>query len=176
MQHDNTNDNATQLSFPVKPGDWVADTSERVAKVKDVWRDQGNILVNLILFNNDGIKTGRESPILDGPRTFEPACPYADWHRIPKPSFPITLQWVPNGTGKLIAKHYAGDPLPNREWTPPKRKVKPSYRNFDPDIESKARLIAAQEMRDMARQLGVPALIDRAVALENEAAFLKKGS
>lgn len=119
--------------FPFKPGDWVANASGRVAKVKGVWEgDPGEVLLDLWMYSRRGERTGRESSACGGPRTFEPACTADWWHRIPEPSFPLREKWVPDGKGKLVARLFTGDPLPPANWTPPKRKARPIKIPDDP--------------------------------------------
>lgn len=111
----------TDAPLPFRPGDWVTDENDRIAKVKSVWRAGGEVLLDLWLHTHGGIKTGRETPAMGGPKTFEPACPADGWSRVAKPSFPIRLQWVTNDQGQRIARYYAGDPLPPANWTPKPR-------------------------------------------------------
>jgi hypothetical protein len=168
----------TDEVFPVKPGDWLVNEGERVAQVKAVYQFDGEILVDLYLYNNYGEKTGRESPILGGPRTYEPCCPFVDWSRIAKPEFPITLKAIPIGDGKFTYRYYAGERLPNRAWIKPVRKAKVArpltMRNFDPELEARSRVLAAQMLRDAARKHNTPALLAEAERLEAEAKSLRQ--
>lgn len=165
-------------SFPVKPGDWVERVGNggAVAKVRAVyWGVDNEVLVDLKMHDLNGNALDRQSPAMGGPRTFEPACEFTGhWQRISEPKFPIRLMWIPNGKGTMTAVHVSGgDPLPNRTWLPRKRKTKarvaPILGNYDPRGEAAGLRLAAQELRDMARQTGVAALIERAKVLEKQA-------
>lgn len=161
--------------FSVKPGDWVVSRCDtgRVAKVRQVYRYHDTVYVDLTLISRSGEKIGRESPPMGGPRTFEPACPYADWQRIEAPEFPIMLKWVPGpDSTKHAAYHHDGKVLADREWTRPIRKgLGGSGRagNFDPEMEAAALRRAAQELRDAARAQQGTSLMDRAARLERQA-------
>jgi hypothetical protein len=90
------------LPLPCRPGDWVQDKSNaRIAQVRSVYRDSsdGEVLVDLWLYDHDGNKLGRVSPSEGGPRTYEPACPYKYWGRVKKPTFPVhrKLETLPDG-------------------------------------------------------------------------------
>ena len=160
-------------TFPVKPGDWVGSRASRVAKVRRVYRYEGVVLCDLVLFSNKGERTGRESPAMGGPKKFEPACPYAGvWFRITQPVFPLRFVWEPTENGTKIARIFLPARLPERKWTPPARRSA-SVRNFDPELEAKARIMAAQELRDAARAHNAPALTERAIVLENEASAMR---
>lgn len=102
--------------FPVKPRDWVADSSGRIAQVKDVCFFEGEILLDLWMYSRDGDKLGRTSPVERGPRTYEPMCSWAGWFRIDEPSFPLDLEWVTGEDGKRMAEWGVGPKLPSREW------------------------------------------------------------
>lgn len=175
------NQNATVQTLPAKPGDWVVAKHDlgRVAKVKDVYRDEHGVAVDLVLYARSGDVIGRESPAMGGPRTFEPSLNYEDWERIDDPKFPIELRWIPDKedpTRNVAAYATRGKRLPDLEWTRPVRKSKtvrarkPST-DFNPEMEAAARRMAAQELRDMFRsKIGSPdALVKRAEELERGA-------
>lgn len=110
------------LPYPFKPGDWVAGIGDhrRLAKVKDVSRDEGGaVLLDLWLYRLDGTRIGRETPALGGPRTFEPCCDAAGWERIARPDFPISVKWVESETTGRVARYHAGPALPPANWTRP---------------------------------------------------------
>jgi len=170
--------------FPVKPGDWLASNGDdtRVAHVKDVFADRSGIAVNLVLYDVNGERIGRQSPICGGPRTYEPACDFAYWHRINAPHFPLQMKWMPDtdhhGEPVFIAKYDTGPALPNRQWIRPIRISRrlPSLtlptNNVEIEIASLRR--AAQEIRDLSRKHNMPEMIARAVELEKEADALSQ--
>lgn len=167
--------------YPCKPGDWLVSKSnaQRVAKVKAVYSDgldRGRVVVDLYLYSINGDRTPRASPSMGGPRTFEPACDYDNWHRIEEPSWPIRLVWVTGEDGRRTADWSGREkPLPDIRWTPPRRKPrqpKPAMApggNLDAELEARSRRMAAEILRDKARELGLPALKDDAEKLEREA-------
>lgn len=167
------------LTLPVKPGDWVASHNNAgyVAKVKNVVRYKDEVLVDLILFSRTGERIGRESPAMGGPRTYEPSCDYANWHRISKPEFPITLKWIPTEDGRVTgAYHHGAQQLPDRAWVRPMPRAAGGIAktsNFNPEMEAAALRRAAQEMRDAARNPSGPSLTERAANLEQQAANLR---
>jgi hypothetical protein len=112
------------MGLPFKPGDWVADTNERVARVRDVYFGNPNeVLLDLVLYEFDGTKLGRVSPACGGPRSFEPACPGEDWKRVKRPNFPMVPRWVPvPGSDYSVCRYHAGDRLPALDWTPTRRR------------------------------------------------------
>ena len=107
----------TQDILPFRPSDWVVNSAERVAQVKRVYRDGVEVLLDLVLYDKDGNRTGRESPACGGPRTFEPACDASGWERIERPSFPLEVHYVPVGD-KQVLKLWAGKRLPPAEYRP----------------------------------------------------------
>jgi len=166
-------------TYPVKPGDWVASRHDPscVARVRDVGFDPvaQEAVVDLVLYARDGRKIGRESPVMGGPRSYEPACSYSNWRRISKPGFPLSLEWVDNGDGTRHAGYASGNTLPDREWRRPQAALpaaRPTHMarpNYDPESEAAGRRLAAQELREAARLHGVPSLADKAEELEREA-------
>ncbi len=148
-------------TFPVKPGDWISTESGRVAKVKGIYRVGGALCVDLWIYGDKGERIGRESPVCGGPRTFEPACDWEGWFRIDEPAFPVRFKWVPDGKGKVTAQKVAGKRLPDRAWLRPVRRPQAvpaaapvQSTNLDAMTQARARRIAAEEMRDVARTLG----------------------
>lgn len=145
----------SEAPLPFKPGDWAVDGSERVAKVKSVWREEGSgdVLLNLILYDWTGEKVGRESPVEGGPRSYEPACDASRWQRIGQPTFPIHVKWVDRGDGRRVAQMWAGDRLPPANYVPKPRRSRMSaltddrYRRALKDIaagHNDPRALAAQ--------------------------------
>ena len=167
----------TETTFPVKPGDWVADRNDpgRVAKVRSVHRFGSEVVVDLVLFARSGIRIGRESPALGGPKTFEPACSYEFWRRIEEPSFPIRLMWVPQKDGSYRSMYtHDGRNLEDRKWAGPSKKRAPMGKNLDLDAETAALRRAAQELRDATRNPDVAEMRKRAEVLEEQAAALSR--
>jgi hypothetical protein len=117
--------------FPFKPGDWVQDGCDRIAKIKDVWEDRGQVLLDLVMFDHSGDKLGRVSPVMGGPRTFEPACSAQGWERIAKPDFPIVMTWRDNGNGTVSPRMWGGDRLPPANWKKRQRKTAVVVRSDD---------------------------------------------
>lgn len=73
-------------------GQWVARRDESqplFGIVRDVYTCDGDLLIDIIVYDLKGNKVGRKSPALDGPTGFEPACPAKNYRAIVKPSFPI---------------------------------------------------------------------------------------
>lgn len=81
-------------------GDWVAQFDcnpqrPRIAKVRDEYADpidKSQRLVDLVLYEHNGTRIGRESPACGGPRGFEPACPASRWTPIEEPDFPYLAE------------------------------------------------------------------------------------
>ncbi len=172
------------VTLPVRPKDWISNEAGRVAMVKAVDVIDGKVVVDLWLYDDRGRRTGRESPVCGGPRTFEPSCDWIGWHRIDKPTFPVPIKWVPNDEGGVTAAKVAGKRMPDREWVRPgiarvRRsavRVPTPSGNLDPVLQATALRIAAQEMRDVARKLGEGEVTDeiriRVKGLEAEADLL----
>lgn len=114
--------------LPFKPGDWVASRGDhdRIARVRSVYRLDGEVCLDLVMYSPKGDRIGRESPALGGPRTFEPCCASDHWDRISDPRFPIPMMWVPDGDGRKVLRRVAGKVLPPAEYVPKPRKS--SYR------------------------------------------------
>lgn len=108
--------------LPFRPRDWVDCGSGSVGKVKRVYRCNGEVLLDIVLYDRKGNLLGRSSPAEGGPRGFEPACPAEHFRRIAEPSFPLQLRWVPTERGSKVAEWHAGKALPPANWTPPKRR------------------------------------------------------
>jgi hypothetical protein len=81
---------------PLRKGDWVIDHPDRadyhpsLGKVKDVYFLGGEWLIDVVLYDPDGRRIGRESPAGGGPRGFEPAISASFFQRMRKPQFPMT--------------------------------------------------------------------------------------
>lgn len=166
--------------YPCKPGDWLVSKSnaQRVAKVKAVYADsldRGRVVVDLYLYSVRGDRIPRASPVEGGPRTFEPACDYDNWHRIEEPAWPISLVWKTDGEGRRVADWSGNErPLPDIRWSPRKRRPRQArmprvVANLDAELEARARRMAAEILRDKARDLTIPVLKEEAEKLEREA-------
>jgi hypothetical protein len=191
-----TPDEFEEDHYPLRAGDWLVRGSENrhIAQVKAIHLDlhgeggKREFLVDLWLYDTNGYRIGRESPnepftigdkTYRGPRTYEPSMPLGDdWRRIEKPEFPLKREWIsypdPKKPGWSI--HTSEYPVKPRPWGNYGRRVKKpapvvavSKPNFDPELEKRARLMAAQLLRDAARETGVEALKVRAAELEKEA-------
>jgi len=46
-------------------------------------------MFDLVLYDRDGTKVGRKSPVGTGPKNFEPCCNQADWREVKEPQFPL---------------------------------------------------------------------------------------
>lgn len=146
------------MGLPFKPSDWVSDDADRIARVRSVYEaSPGEILLDLVIFDRDGNRLGRVSPVMGGPRTFEPACSSERWHRVKKPTFPLQLQWVGEGTRRR-ARFWAGDRLPPTDWTPRKRRAR--MQPLSDDRLRKALKQIADGHND-ARQLAKDTLLGR---------------
>ncbi len=172
---------ATAEVYPVKAGDWVVSrySDDKVAKVRSVYMHGADVLVDLVLFARDGRTIGRSSPVMGGPRKFEPACDYKDWQRISEPSFPLKLLWVDQEDGRRRARYEPAvlvvpdrtEPARNRlRRRSPPAEIKSL--NMDAQTEAAKLRFAAQELRDAAREHGVPKMIGRAEEMEAEAEAL----
>ena len=169
-------DSYNSSTYPVKPGDWLKSKfSHKIAKVKNVYRDGDDVLVDLVLYDGSGVRIGRESPSFGGPRSFEPACNYRDWHRIAKPAFTLDIERGDDGSA---SEEISVKALPERQWIRPARLRRvarmPRVRNFDPRIEAEARRLAARQLRDIARELGYSELAQRAATLDAEADAIQR--
>ncbi len=108
--------------LPFKPGDWVWD-GQRAAQVKAVSRDRDEVVLDLYLYGDSGLRLGRQSPALGGPRSFEPCCSSEHWERITEPRWPISYAWVPDGNGHVVSQKVSGaEKLPPANYVPRKRK------------------------------------------------------
>jgi hypothetical protein len=131
--------------LPFRPGDWVATCGDhqRIARVKDVSRSGGDVLLDLVLYGRDGRRIGRESPALGGPRGHEPACDASGWERIATPEFPVALVWRTLEDGRQVAGFRAADTLPPANWTPRQSRKRPATRpDGDPRLREALRAIA----------------------------------
>lgn len=129
--------------FPYKPGDWVADKSDNIAKVKDVYESEGEILLDLYIYDREGNKLGRISPVMGGPKKYEPACSSEGWERIKEPNFPIALKWVTEPDGKRSARYYAGERLPALQWQRKPKNTKAPAMKEDSRLKMALEAIAA---------------------------------
>ena len=178
----------TDTPLPVLKGDWIETKNEplRIGRVRDSYWDtsaprEGDVkcFVDVTLYGYGGERIGRESPVLGGPRTYEPYLDYSEWKRVEKPAFPVEMRWMPSENGGSVARYATlADDLGDRTTAPRPRKAKvPSVRrrpvppnsDFDPELEVRARRMAAQELRDLNGSVRNPELVDKAEALEAEA-------
>jgi hypothetical protein len=169
-------------ALPLRGGCWVASgegTSITVARVKACYRSQGEILLDLYIYDRDGNNLGRTSPVMGGPRSFEPCCAFEGWRRIEEPAFPLRSAWIPSpGDPSRKTMGYGGIKtipfgryLPRKPSPPPVAKVA-SASDYNPELEASARRMSAQELRDVAKSLPAESrvqLLDRATRLEAEA-------
>lgn len=154
----------TDEPYPFKPGDWVVDEGERVAKVKGVSRFNGDVYLDLYIYADDGRRIGRQSPAMGGPKTYEPCCSAEGWSRLKgEPDWPINVKWVPNSRGGVEARKWAGYRNPNpANYVPRKRAAYRFQRTLDPSNERlrKALLDIANGHNDARRRakdaLGLP--------------------
>lgn len=187
--------------LPVVQGDWVASAlgqEFRVAKVVQSYLDsEGYVLVDLALYDSQGVKIGRESPPMGGPTGYEPACSFTNWRRIAKPEFPIEREEIKtplfneDGSPRLDEQgrqwhHYDYSYHPgvkakservkprkqSRDYASPRTRVlvipaEPA--NLQEDIEATSLRRSAQELREQGRRIGG----DTAVALNRRAAELE---
>lgn len=140
------------LPLPCRPGDWLQDKLKaRIAQVRSVYRDSsdGEVLVDLWLYDHDGNKLGRVSPHEGGPRTYEPACPYQYWGRVKKPTFPVhrKLEALPDG-----------EFLPRSKKTAAVHLLKDASQNDSASI-ALAHKIAADELADTIRVKGLDGVV-----------------
>jgi hypothetical protein len=170
--------------FPVRDGNWLARGQApniEIAKIRTIYREDDQFIVDLLFYDNEGNRLGRISPnepfeidgkIYHGPRSFEPCCSLEGWYRIKKPEFPLTPIWVTGNDGWRRMSY----PIIKRDWgNYSKRKqgiteitVANMTVNYDPELERRARRYAAEILRDIARETGIEALRERANQLENE--------
>lgn len=110
--------------LPFKPGDWVVDSSERVALVKSVYRDGSEVFFDLYIYSDNGERLGRTSPVLGGPRAYEPYCSTAHWSRLEgQPDWPIRVKSIPTGDGRVTLARWAGNRNPKpANYIPRKRR------------------------------------------------------
>lgn len=88
------------------PGDWVVSSEfQRVAKVQQAYQDSNGsgVLLDLVFYNRDGKRIGRESPAMGGPKKYEPACAAEHWLHIERPDFDI-LPTYGSLEGRVITK------------------------------------------------------------------------
>jgi hypothetical protein len=184
---------AADAALPVGRGDWVATRpglAFQVGRVRDCYASPdgsggSEVLVDVVLYDTDGNSVGRTSPAMGGPRGFEPAVPYGQWRRIEKPAFPIERKadnaYGEDSEGKPTVRlgfshHPSVTTKPERVAGLARQAKAPTVRaartsDYDPASEAAARRLAAQELRDVARNApgASDALKARAAELEAEA-------
>lgn len=75
----------------MKKGDWLFDGGNQIGRAKsDVYEVCGRMLIDVVLYDRDGTRIGRQSPAEGGPRHFEPALDPSEWTVIEKPRFPLS--------------------------------------------------------------------------------------
>lgn len=86
----------TEQKAPFDKLQWVVepagiDGRPQIAKVRDCYWDDicKEWVADLIFYSPDGVRVGRESPAMGGPKSFEPAVPVSKWRRIMRPKFPL---------------------------------------------------------------------------------------
>jgi hypothetical protein len=174
-----------ETPLPVAAGDWVATIDGltfEIGKVKSSYRFEGQVLIDLVLYDVAGNRVGRTSPAMGGPRTFEPAMLYTGvFRRIEPPRFPIarTMRGKPTdraGWNQIVYDHHPSV-VDKAERRTALKRSRPSNggrrpSDYDPELERAALRRAAQEMRDLARRQSgdaAQALKARAAELETEA-------
>ena len=78
--------------LPVHNADWLVTTDgSEIVKVKSVYSMDGQVYMDIYLYDHHGVRLPRRSPVMGGPRTFEPSIEFhADqWLRVAKPKFPL---------------------------------------------------------------------------------------
>lgn len=176
--------------LPVVKGDWVESREyhPRVGKVVDSYWTTGPdgvpaCMVDIAVFALSGNRVGRESPAEGGPKTYEPWLAYSDWFRIAKPVFPLKVTWSDEaGTtggpeGRFVTDATrVGDRVRSLRQRvksyAPRRLPKPANSDYDPELEIRTRRMAAQQLRDINRLTPLPSLLEKAEALEAEAAAI----
>jgi hypothetical protein len=180
------------LHVPYSKGDWLETTGDahlQIAQVRKAYwyrnsSGEVKLYADLWIYNYNGDRIGRESPALDGPRTYEPHCDLEEFQRIQEPEFPIGLhRYDTSETSYTYRYQTKAKVLGPRK---PRKKTKvhqpiakvvivESTNNFDPQAEARALRIAAENLRDAARSLSTEArapVIEKAENLERQAAAL----
>lgn len=179
-----------ELHVPYSKGDWLETTGDsqlQIARVREAYWSRNSagevkLYGDLWLYNYNGDRTGRESPVMGGPRTYEPFCDLEGYQRIQEPEFPIGLHAHDTGetsyTFRYMTKAKVLGPRKPRKKSKvptPVTQVVESNNGFDPEAEARALKIAAETLRDTARSLPNEAmglLIEKAEGLERQAAVL----
>jgi hypothetical protein len=187
-----SNEERAVPALPVVRGDWIESTGDgqpRIGKVvNSTWYVDADgvrqCMIDMALFAYSGDRIGRESPVLGGPRTYEPWITYTgEWRRIEKPEFPISLGWVPMEDGSAQFRWVTGAKHLEDRSTAPRKKItagrgrvipKSLDSDYDPELEIRTRRMAAQELRDINRAMPVPELVKKAEKLEAEAAGIAR--
>lgn len=187
--------------LPISQGDWVAYSNginSTLGRVRSAYFSDGKVFMDVVLYDFDGRRIGRESPAMGGPRGFEPALEFDDgWQRVEVPRFPIERRMIrqaapdDRGFAPVVATYFAdqghSDGLKTKAIRTKNIKKRisssiPAY--FLPkqptngsEVEVAALRRSAQELRDMARstvidQAAKELLHSRAKALEAEASAI----
>lgn len=182
--------------FPVRGNDWLANRFGEIAQVKAVYaardfsgdREHRRFFVDLAFYESSGFKIGRKSvnppsmiagKMRRGPRAFDPFCSLEGWYRIEPPQFPLDREMVeypdPEDPTKVrlsfewTIKPKAWGNYAKRKRVPAVIPAAPSRSNYDPELEKRALLLTAQNLRDIARETGNEELRTRAQELEKQA-------
>lgn len=92
----------TEPVLPIAQGDWVATKdhgmSIQIGRVRASYWDRepgGKVCMDVVLYDTGGVKIGRDSIPLDGPKSFEPSLTFDGyWQRIDPPRFPLDRHFV----------------------------------------------------------------------------------
>jgi len=83
---------------PFKKGQWIGDKDDELTPifgvVKDCYpegEDPNLFLLDLYVYNPQGIKIGRRSPAMGGPTSFEPCISAERFKEIEEPNFPLKV-------------------------------------------------------------------------------------
>lgn len=83
---------------PINKGNWLWDGGEKIAKARSdeytLVGQESEPMVDLIIYDRDGERIGRESPAMGGPRGYEPCCGALHWKRIQRPDFPLPRMYA----------------------------------------------------------------------------------
>lgn len=74
------------------PGTWATNGS-RLGKIKEAYAPDGSSpsgAYDVVIYDRDGKRVGRDSPALGGPKQFEPCCSADLWRGIKAPKFPLS--------------------------------------------------------------------------------------
>jgi hypothetical protein len=85
-----------QKTPPFKKGQWVGDKDDSISPIFGTVRDcypegeSSNLfLLDLYVYNYQGVKVGRRSPAMGGPSHYEPCISAERFKEIEEPNFPL---------------------------------------------------------------------------------------